>query len=74
MSYNYDFELTFVQNYDSNIILNASIPDKDIDFQNIVKNTIESILNIFTLYQGVHKMSSFIEYNQTKYKITLTRS
>ena len=74
MSYNYDFELSFVENYDSNVISNASIPDKDSTFQNNVKEKINSILNIFSIYAGVKTMSCLLEYNQTKYKITLTRS
>lgn len=74
MSYNYDFELTFTQNYDSNVISNSSIPDKDSAFQNTVKETINSILNIFDIYAGVNKMSSFVDYNQRKYKITLLRA
>lgn len=74
MSYNYDFELSFVENYDSNVISNASIPDKDSTFQNNVKEKINSILNIFSIYSGVKTMSCLLEYNQTKYKITLTRS
>jgi hypothetical protein len=74
MSYNYDFELTFIQNYDSNVISNASIPDKDSAFQNTVRETINSILNIFDIYAGVNKMSSFVDHNQSKYKITLLRS
>jgi hypothetical protein len=74
MSYNYDFELSFIGNYDSNVISNASIPDKDSTFQNSVEEKINSILNIFSIYTGVNTMSCLLEYNQTKYKITLTRS
>jgi hypothetical protein len=74
MSYNFDFELSFVQNFDSNVILNASIPDKDQAFQQAVEDKINSILNIFSIYAGVNQMSCLLEYNQTKYKITLSRS
>jgi hypothetical protein len=74
MSYNYDFELTFIQNFDSNVISNASIPDKDSAFQNSVEEKITSILNIFSIYKGVNTMSCLLEYNQTKYKITLLRA
>lgn len=74
MSYQYDFELTFVKDYDANVILNAEIPDKDEGFQAAVKGAVESIINVFNIYAGVHKMSSFIDYNGHKYKITLLRA
>ena len=74
MSYNFDFELSFVEQYDSNVISNASIPDKDAVFENSVQEKINSILNIFSIYQGVKTMSCLLEYNQSKYKITLSRS
>lgn len=74
MSFEYDFELKFANDFDANVISNASIPDKNSEFQNIVKDTINNIKTVLNIYQGVNEMSSLIEYNQHKYKIIVSRT
>lgn len=74
MSFEYDFELRFVGDFDDSIILNASIPNKDADFQNAIKDAINNIKNVLNIYDGVNEMSTLTQYNQYKYKIILSRS
>ncbi len=74
MSFEHDFELRFVGDFDASVILNASIPNKDTDFQNAVKDAINNIKNVLAIYSGVNEMSTMVQYNQYKYKIILSRS
>lgn len=74
MSFEHDFELRFIGDFDASVISNASIPNKDSDFQNAIKDAINNIKNVLNIYVGVSEMSTIVQYNQYKYKIILSRS
>lgn len=73
-SFDFDSELIFTNNYDLNVILNSDIQDKsNTDFQNSIQNEVDKILNVLSIYNGITTMSSFVEFNNKKYKMTVLK-
>jgi hypothetical protein len=70
----FDFELSFTNTFDVNIIDNATIPDKDSTFKSIVEDEFNKINSILSLHTGVKVLSSFVDYNSSKYKIVVNKS
>lgn len=71
--FEFDHELTFTNQFDANIILQSDVPDKSQTFQDLTRDEVQKIIHVFGLHNGVHKLSTFFEHNQLKYKITLER-
>jgi len=74
MSFNFDYELKFTNNYNIDVINNSNVPDKSVTFQDTVKSVVDNILNILNLYNGIKNMTTFTEYQNKQYKITVTKT
>jgi hypothetical protein len=69
----FDYELNFTNDYDENVIDNSSVPDKDdIDFKNEVIAKINQLKLIKQLQPGIANLSSYVDFNASRYKISLT--
>jgi hypothetical protein len=72
--FEFDYELDFVNIYDLSVITNSSVPNKtDPAFQQQVQSTVNNILMILRFQQGVKDMSTFVTYNNLKYKINMAK-
>lgn len=67
----FDFELIFTTQFDADVILNSDVPDKSQEFQDTIQQNVNSIKNILTLYPGINTMTTFTDYQDKKYKITV---
>lgn len=70
-TFDFDHELIFNAVFESSVITNSEIQDKDADFIQRVQEEFNKIDMILSLYPGVTVMSSFVEYNSRRYKITV---
>ena len=70
-TFNFDHELIFNTVFDSAVITNSEIQDKDSGFIQRVQEEFDKINMILSLYPGVTVMSSFVEYSTRRYKITV---
>ena len=67
--FDFDYEFYFINSFDANVILQSDAPDKSQEFQDLINNEVQKIDNVLNIHSGVRKLSTFIEYNSTKYKI-----
>lgn len=74
MSLYFDYQLKFINNYDINVINNSDVPDKTITFKNTIKSAVNDIFNILNLYNGIKNMTTFTEYQNKQYKITVSKT
>ena len=72
-TFDFDHELVFGPTFDSSVITNSEIQDKDSTFIDLVQGEFNKIDNILSLYPGVTVMSSFVEYNSRRYKVTVRK-
>jgi hypothetical protein len=72
-TFNYDHELTFTTVFDSAVITNSEIQDKSQDFIDKVSQEFDKIMVILNIYTGVSVMSSFVEWETRRYKITVRK-
>lgn len=71
--FNYDYELTFGATFDETIIDNSNLPDKSTEFKTVAHDEYNKIDTVLSLHNGVKLLSTFIEHNNIKYKITVDR-
>lgn len=69
--FDFDHELHFINDFNSEIILQSDVPDKSQAFQDLVRDEVQKIKSVFTLHGGVHKLSTFVEYTSLRYKVTV---
>jgi hypothetical protein len=72
-TFDYDHELTFTTVFDSAVITNSEIKDKSQDFIDKVNQEFNKIMVILNIYNGVNVMSSFVEWDIRRYKITVRK-
>jgi hypothetical protein len=72
-TFNFDHELIFGPTFDSSVITNSEIQDKDSIFIDIVQGEFAKIDNILSLHAGITVMSTFVEHNSRRYKITIRK-
>lgn len=72
-TFDFNHELIFNTVFDSSVITNSEIEDKDAGFIQRVQEEFDKINMILTLYAGVTVMSSFVDYNTRRYKITVNK-
>ena len=68
-----DHELIFQTVFDKTVITSSEIQDKDQAFIDLVHEEFNKIMTILNLYPGVTVMSSFVEHNSNRYKITVKK-
>lgn len=71
--FDFDYELLFINVFNADIILQSDVPDKSQGFQDLIKDEVQKINSVLSLHSGVHKLSTFVEHNSIKYKITLEK-
>lgn len=70
MSQSFEYEFIFNNEYDPTVFSSAPV-EQNIEFQELLKNTVETMFNILNLYSGVKTFSSFITYNDKSYKVSV---
>ena len=70
MSFNFDYHLEFTNSYNVDIINNSDVPDKSQDFQDKIKSVVDTILMVLNSHI-IKSMSTFTEYQNKQYKITV---
>jgi len=70
-TFDYDHELTFNVVFDATVITNSEIQDKTQPFIDRVHEEFNKIMSILNIYPGVNVMSSFVEWETRRYKVTL---
>jgi hypothetical protein len=69
-NYNYDFLVSFVNVFDADVL--SSIPDgQDPDLHAFIQTTLENMKVILRMKPGVSELSTFVEYNNSRYKLSL---
>lgn len=64
--------LTFVSNYDIDVLTNSSVPNKDnTDLQNRVEETVNKLKNILNLHPGINEISMPMVFQNETYHVTL---
>lgn len=71
MSQSFEYEFIFQKNYDSAVFSSAPV-EQTTEFEELIKNTVNTMSNILDMYGGVKTFSSFVTYNNKTYKITVT--
>lgn len=66
----FEYEFVFSKFYDENIFFNAPV-DHSPEFENLIKTTFETMINILNMYGGVKTFSSFVTFDNKTYKITV---
>ena len=69
-SFDFDYEIKFTGAFDSSLI---NVPEKDDTLVQLVSFESDQLLNVLNLYPGVKIMSTFVEYNSKRYKITFEK-
>lgn len=70
LTFTYEFNFTNGI-FEQSIYDNCDIPDPNNLRQPIIENMVSEILTIFTNVPGLHIFSTFVNYENVKYKITL---
>lgn len=71
--FDFDHELYFINDFNADIILQSDVPDKSQTFQDLIRDEIQKIKSVLQLHGGVHKLSTFVEYDSLRYKTTLEK-
>jgi hypothetical protein len=69
-SFDFDYEIKFTNAFDASLI---TVPEKDDTLVELVRTECFKLLTIMNLYAGVKVMSTFVDYQDKKYKITLEK-
>ena len=73
-TFDHDFEVEFKSAFSPNVITNAGIPnDDDVNFLNEVETLVNNMQSVLQIQPGVHVISSYLDFNYVRYKITLRR-
>jgi hypothetical protein len=64
-----EIQLNFVKEFDTSVI--NHLDDKSIEFQDFIKLKVDEIYNVFNIYSGVKTMTTFVDYKDIKFKITV---
>jgi len=67
----YSYEYVFSNNFDLDVFNNG--PVSDTAFLDILKPQAELVCNVLLYNSGINSFSTFVEYNNNKYKITVNR-
>jgi hypothetical protein len=69
-SFDFDYEIKFTGAFDASII---TVPEKDDILVGLIEQECTKLLSVLNLYAGVKVMSTFVDYQSKKYKITLEK-
>jgi hypothetical protein len=71
--FDYSHELVFNTVFNSNVITESEIQDKSSDFISKVHEEFEKIMSILNLHNGIKTLSSFVEWETKRYKVTINK-
>lgn len=72
--FDFDYELSFVNNFDLDVIEYSIIPEKDNgEFISLIEDTIKNISLILSLQPGVNSMATFVNFENNRYKIIFNK-
>lgn len=66
--FDYTYELSFINNFDKDVIDNDNQ-----DFVDLVEGTVNNMILVLSLQPGVTSMSTFINFEDHRYKINFTK-
>jgi len=69
-SFDFDYEIKFINVFDASLV---TVPEKDDTLVEMIRTECLKLLTIMNLYAGVKVMSTFVDYQAKKYKITLEK-
>ena len=72
--FSYNYLLMFMNDFDESVIDSSDIPDKSSEFKLFVQEKYNNLLYVLTIQPGVKEASTFLEYNNLRYKITVVIS
>ena len=71
--FDYDFELFFASSYDLTVLQSYTTPDSaDPNFHSLIENTVNSIKTVLLLQPNINNMSTYVDYNTSRYKINFS--
>lgn len=71
--FEFDFELSFATSYDLTVLQSYTTPDSaDTNFHSLIESTIVSIQNVLSLQPNINNMSTYVDYNGSRYKINFS--
>jgi hypothetical protein len=70
MSQSFEYEFVFSKTYDHNVFTNSPVTQTP-EFEELLKNTVDSMIQILNMYGGVKTFSSFITHDNLSYKVTV---
>jgi hypothetical protein len=71
--FQFDFELSFASAYDLSVLQSYATPDStDPKFHETIETTVNSIKNILSLQPNVNNISTYVNYNGSRYKINFS--
>jgi len=71
--FDYDFELSFASSFDLSVLTSYSTPDSnDTNFHALIESTINSMLNVLALQPNINNMSTYVNYNGSRYKVNFS--
>jgi len=69
-SFNFDYEIKFTNAFDASLI---TVPEKDDTLVALIEAECAKLLIVLNLHPGVKDMTTFVDYQSKKYKITLEK-
>lgn len=72
-TFDYSHELVFNTVFDSNVITGSEIQDKSSEFISRVQDEFEKIIVVLNLHNGITTLSSFVEWETKRYKVTVNK-
>jgi len=71
--FDYDFEILFTNDFDQAVLDASGSPHAaDPEFQQQVQGVLGSVKTIMLLQPGINQMSTYTEFADTRYKLTLS--
>jgi hypothetical protein len=71
--FQFDYELFFASSYDLSVLQSYSTPDSaDPSFHEVIESTVNSIKNVLSIQPNVSNMSTYVNYNGSRYKINFS--
>jgi hypothetical protein len=73
LEYDVEFSLKVNDNVSQTLVAQNIINGENVEFQTAVETKINEIKVIFSLQAGINRICTFVEYNNTRYKINIDR-
>lgn len=72
--FDFEYELSYVNSYDPEVIEFSAVPVKDnSEFISLIESTIANMILILSLQPGVNSMSTFVNFENVRYKVNFSK-